>query len=531
MRRFFPIFITLLVLLSPACTRSAVNAPAWTPVAASDLNLPTLPPIQTFMPPTRAPGAPIYTPTPDVPIILPTFTPLASVDLQFVETPTAGQVTHIVQDGEYPGSIAAAYGITVEELLTANNLTENDIIYPGQELTIPGVTADSAPEQPINTGAMASSDFFKIIPDSELVYGPLGTLLNVESYVQQKGGYLAYYTQDIDGVTLNGGQIVKLVAENYSVNPRLLLAVLEYRSQWVTNPNPAPSTYSHPIGYVDDFHEGLYRQMTWTADRLNEGFYRWREGTITNWILTDGTQVVPQPGINAGTAGIQNLFASFDTYAIWVIDTGPNGLFATFSSMFGYPFDMAIEPLIPANLTRPSLTLPFMAGDVWQFTGGPHGGWDTGSAWAALDFAPPDAPIGCNQSAYWVTAVASGVIIRSGGGQVLQDLDGDGLEQTGWVILYMHIDANERIQAGQRINAGDKIGRPSCEGGFSTATHLHLGRKYNGIWISADDPNHPFDMDNWIPERDYDEYSGRLRRDGAIIESWDGVNPINQISK
>jgi murein DD-endopeptidase MepM/ murein hydrolase activator NlpD len=532
MRRTALFFVLLILLLTPACTRAAVNAPVWTPVASVNMAMPTLPPVQTFLPPTRAPGEAILSPTPDVPVILPTFTPLSPLDMTFVETPTPGPLTHIVQEGEYPGSIAAAYGISLDELLNANNLSIYDVIYPGQELLIPGLTNQDAPTQaPVNAGVMASSDFFKVIPDSELVYGPLGTLLDVEAYVQQKSGYLAYYTQDVDGETLNGGQIVRRVAENYSVNPRLLLAVLEYRAQWVSNPNPAPSTYYSPIGYVDDFHQGLYRQLTWTADRLNEGFYRWHEGKVTNWTLADGTQVVPQPGINAGTAGVQNLFASFDDHSTWVIDTGPNGLFATYSAMFGYPFDFAIEPLIPSGLQIPGLTLPFGAGEIWQFTGGPHGGWDTGSAWAALDFAPPGEPLGCTQTSNWTTAIANGLIVRTGGGQVIQDLDGDGLEQTGWVILYMHIDSQDRVQPGQFIKVGDKIGRASCEGGFSTATHLHIARKFNGMWIAADNPSLPFNMDGWTPESDAAEYSGRLKRNGAVIESWDGINPINQIRK
>jgi hypothetical protein len=32
---------------------------------------------------------------------------------------------------------------------------------------------------------------------------------------------------------------------------------------------------------------------------------------------------------------------------------------------------------------------------MWSFTGGPHGGWDSGSAWSALDFAPPGEGAGC----------------------------------------------------------------------------------------------------------------------------------------
>jgi murein DD-endopeptidase MepM/ murein hydrolase activator NlpD len=86
----------------------------------------------------------------------------------------------------------------------------------------------------------------------------------------------------------------------------------------------------------------------------------------------------------------------------------------------------------------------------------------------------------------WVTAVADGYIVRAGDGSVVQDLDNDGYEQTGWTVLYMHIDSNERVEAGAYVYAGDRIGHPSCEGGISNATHLHIARRYNGEWIPAD---------------------------------------------
>jgi LysM repeat protein len=526
-------FLVVAVLILTGCTRSAASLPAASPVPTAAVALPSLPPVQTYFPPTRAPGTPIASPTPNAQMILPTFTPLPPGSITF-NTPTPGPLTYTVQAGDYPGQIASQFGVTLEELLAANNLGEYDIIYPGDVLLIPTPEGQAPEQAPLLTPvqqAAASSDYFKIIPDSELVYSPLGTILNVEAYVEQKGGYLAYYTQDVDGVVLSGAQIVERIATDYSVSPRLLLAVLEYRSQWVTNPNPAPSTADIPIGYVDDYWIGLYRQLAWTADKLNQGFYRWREGKVSTWRLADGTLVTPQPGINPGTAGVQNLFAYIDDQATWQIDTGPNGLYATYAGMFGYPFDWAIEPLLPANLTQPAYILPFAGGESWYFTGGPHGGWGGGAAWAALDFAPPDSPIGCSPTPYWVTAVTDGLVIRSENGVVVQDLDGDGLEQTGWSILYLHVASEGRVTAGTFLRAGEKIGHPSCEGGYTIAAHIHVARKYNGMWIAADEPELNFTMDGYTVRAGEVEYDGWLYRGGAAIEAWDGPLATNQVQR
>lgn len=520
--------LLVLILFLTACTRSAPIDTSFTPAAAPDNQNSALPAdapaVLTYLPPTRLPGAQVSTPTPNVPAILPTFTLPAAAD-----TPTPGPLSYIVQPGDFPASIAAQFGISVDELLSVNQIGYDAVIYPGDLLIIP-----TAPPPAAVAAAMpqlATSDYFKIIPDSELVYGPLTSLLDVPAFISSKGGYLAFYTQEVDGETLSGAQIVVKVAQNYSVNPRLLLAVLEYRAQWVTNPAPAPSTTYNPIVYVDDFHQGLYRQLTWTANRLNEGFYRWREGKITQWTLLDGSQIIPQPGINPGTAALQNLFATLDDSANWNIDTGPGGLYATYATLFGYPFDWSIEPLLPTNLTQPALALPFGAGETWYFTGGPHGGWDSGSGWAALDFAPPGEPAGCSSSDAWVTAIAPGRILRTGNGIVLQELDNDGLEQTGWVILYMHIEARDRLPAGSTVQTGDRIGHPSCEGGLANATHLHLARRYNGIWIAADDPQIPLTLDGWTASGNGVEYDGWLNQSGRSVEAWDGVNQINEISR
>lgn len=50
------------------------------------------------------------------------------------------QVVHIVQAGENLYRIALRYGVTMDELATANNITDYSRIFRGQELIIPGLT-------------------------------------------------------------------------------------------------------------------------------------------------------------------------------------------------------------------------------------------------------------------------------------------------------------------------------------------------------------------------------------------------------
>jgi LysM repeat protein len=463
---------------------------------------PTLAPLTIHFPPTLIPGGLISSPTPDSPRVLP--------------TPRVEPGSHVVQPGDTLGSIALQYGVSLETLMQANDLSDANLLSTGDALYIP---APSPGEQ---------GPDFKIIPDSEMVYSPASAIFDVNTYVQQEGGYLAAYSEDVNGEILSGAQIVMLVAQNYSVNPRLLLALLEHQSGWVTQPSPLNTQY--PLGLLDAYHDSLYLQLTWTADTLNRSYYLWRVNAISTWVLADGSVLPIAPTINAGTAAVQGFFARMDDMFTWQGNTTAFGLFQTYFFMFGNPFDLAIEPIVPPNLQQPPMQLPFESDKVWSYTGGPHGGWDSGSAWAALDFGPPGEEAGCTPSDEWVVAVADGWIVRTGDGVVMQDLSGDGIEQTGWAMFYMHIENRDRVQPKTYVYAGDRIGHPSCEGGLSNGTHVHLARKYNGEWIPADGTT-PFQLDGWISSGNGIEYDGWLTKGEQSVEAWDGRNELNQIGR
>jgi LasA protease len=455
-------------------------------------------------PPTRVAGSPLQTPTPDAAHYEPGAQP--------------GPETYVVQPGDMLSAIAQKYNISMQVLAQANNITDVNALKVGQSLTIPDV-----PSQPTGPD-------YKLIPDSELVYGPLSALTDLDAFIHSKGGYLANYTQDVNGETLTAAQVVLLAAKNSSINPRILLAILEYRSGWLTKTSPDPALDEQPFGFSDAWYHGLYRQLEWAAIQLNSGYYRWRSNQVTSWVLSDGSVVLIAPGINAGTAGVQNFFAQLDDYSSWVKDVSPGGFFDTYFVLFGYPFDQAIEPLVPTNLTQPPLLLPFGPGETWFFTGGPHLAWDAGTPYGAIDFAPPGEAQGCVESDAWVTAVAGGVVTRTGDGEVILDLDGDGNEGSGWVILYMHIETRDRVQPGTVLQSGDPIGHPSCEGGISTGTHVHIARKFNGEWISAMGPV-PFNLSGWVSAGTGEEYVGTLTRGGVVLENLEGNSAINQIQR
>jgi murein DD-endopeptidase MepM/ murein hydrolase activator NlpD len=507
---FLPIIYFVLALLwvgiVSACTRTAtVDVKPWTP--GESMPTATLAwgeAASPYITNPRPAGAPLLSPTPDAPHRLPGMRTEAE--------------EYVVQAGDTLGAIATAYNLSLDELAEANAIADVNILSVGQVLLIP------VPE------AVDTGPGFKIIPDSELVASPVTAYFDVADFVYAQDGYLIRHVEVLDGRELTGVQIVQLIAQDFSVNPRLLLAVLEFQSGWVTDANPKTETLEYPLGWKDANRKGLYKQLAWAANQFNLGFYQWRVNGVPSWVLADGTVVPIDPTINAGTAAVQHFFAQLYDYKIWEKTVGEQGFFVVYQELFGYSFDYALEPIVPADLEQPPMQLPFEPGVEWAFTGGPHGGWGEGSAWAALDFAPHLDELGCTPSDAWVVAAADGLIVRAADGAVVQDLDGDGQEQTGWTLLYMHIESRERVQPGIYLRAGERIGHPSCEGGVSNGTHMHIARRYNGEWIPADQVL-PFVLDGWVSSGAGSYYDGYLTKGDVSIEAWDRWSDENILKR
>ena len=459
---------------------------------------PTPSPTATTVPPATQPAEPVKS----VPIILPT-------QAQPVTLEKDVPIPYYAQSGDSIGVLAVRFGVEVSDITSALPLPEEGFIPEGQLLLIP------------NRLEQVSSAL-KIFPDSEVVNSPSSINFDVDAYVAQAGGYLSTYSQLVFGVgTISGAEIVKRVALEYSIHPRLLLALLEYESGWVFGQPETQNERNYPLGYVLEGRLGLHKQLVYGAGLIATGYYGWREGTIVAVQYPDSTRLRMSGNLNCGTAGLMYYFGQkllFDDWAEAIYSE--QSFIATYESMFGNPWLTAqdFEPLFTPDVKQPELILPFEPGIIWSFTGGPHAAWGAAEVRAAIDFAPPSSEVGCTPNQAWVVASAAGLVVRSENGVVVLDLDGDGTEQTGWNLVYLHIASNDRIRLGSWLNAGDRIGHPSCEGGISSGTHLHFARKYNGEWVPAEGPL-SFDLDGWKAKAGNDIYQGWLIRGDQIVRA------------
>ena len=414
-------------------------------------------------------------------------------------------VDYTAQTGDTLPALAVRFNTTIEEIREANPIIPDSAttMPPGMPMKIP-----------IYYQPFWGSPY-QILPDSLFVNGPAQVVFDTRKFVAEQPGWLKGVIEYAADKNRSAAEMIDLVARNYSVSPRLLLALLEYQTGALSKETPTEAERTYPLGYPARERKGLYRQLIWTANYLNNGYYAYRNSSLTAFEHEDGRIERIDPWQNAATVSLMNYFNSLLPTDAYQQTISPDGFTRTYAALFGDPWT-ADRPHIPGSLEQPAFTLPFKPGEVWAFTGGPHTAWGVGEPLAALDFAPPAVAGGCLETALWATAVADGVVARVDVGEVVLDLDGDSDERTGWVVFYLHLATEGRAPLGATLKAGDPVGHPSCEGGSSTGTHVHIARKYNGEWMLAEGTL-AFNLEGWVASNGGLPYLGTLNRQSRVV--------------
>jgi LysM repeat protein len=426
-------------------------------------------------------------------------------------------VDYTAQSGDSLFSLAARFNTTVDEILQANSQIPRDAttMPPGMPMKIP-----------IYYVALWASPF-EILPDHAFVNSPTSIGFNTAAFVESQPGWLRSYRVYASGEWRSGAEMVDYISINYSINPRLLLAILEYQGGALTQPDMPVK--KNVLGIKRAFWETPYLQLVLAANILNNGYYGWRTGGLLEFEDVKGILIRPDPWQNAASAALHYYYSRIYSGDKYTIATGPQGLIQTYVNFFGNPWEDSFV-LIPGSLQQPDFLLPFPAGQTWSYTGGPHTGWGTGEPFAAIDFAPPSEKSGCVAPGKdnFVTAMAAGLVVRSNIDGVAIDLDKDGDERTGWVTYYLHLAIDQRIPLGSDVQVGQFLGYPSCAGGHATGTHVHIARKYNGEWVVADSAV-PFKMEGWVTHNGSKVYLGTLTRGNSVVTACDCSNAYSSI--
>lgn len=104
--------------------------------------------------------------------------------------PAAAATVHTVVSGDTLGAISASYGVALNDVLGANGLSMTTIIYPGDQIQIPGAgytapapvaKAAAAPTAPANTGVQLAST---AAPVAQAPSGSVGAAILASAYSQ-----------------------------------------------------------------------------------------------------------------------------------------------------------------------------------------------------------------------------------------------------------------------------------------------------------------------------------------------------------
>ena len=322
----------------------------------------------------------------------------------------------------------------------------------------------------------------------ELVYAADFDSQTIQQYVAAAGGDLAKTSLYVGGRRYAFGEALIGQTLYYSVSPKIILALIEYQADLVTQPNQPTERYTWAVGYSGDSgkYAGFGAQLRWAAREI---FYARRDlPTRPGLHFADGDAEAP-----AYLSSAQYVLARLLAPTIRAdrLDVALWQFNETYERLFG-----ALSVQIPGGST-PSVILHYPLKESFPVTsffdhGGPflmrnmpagivtywghnetdmafayngHDGWDYAAA-------PPDPAL----------AAAAGTVIFAG-------IADDNCETRAVIIdhghdlrtLYWHL-SQINVDVGQTIAQGEQIGVVG-ETGCAKGPHLHFGVQYRGVDI------------------------------------------------
>ncbi|MBK7217602.1 MAG: hypothetical protein IPH95_11230 [Candidatus Promineofilum sp.] len=307
---------------------------------------------------------------------------------------------------------------------------------------------------PRATGGQEATPVAPRMSDEAFVFHPSLAGFNVADALHAANSGLLGYEETIDGQIVGAAETVEAIAREYSLSPKLLLALLEWRGGLVSATATDRATIDQAFGYTTP---GLAAQLDTAARALFDAFYAYR---------ADPSRAPEIP--NAATAALAALPATGRAATA----TDAADFAAVFARLFGDPLRGQLI-LAPPTGPMPGARLPWPAGETWNYNSGPHnyyGGtegcsWRAPSGcpepWSSIDVAPM-IPTGClydkrdpgtpdndndegeKYSDKWAVAVRGGQVSHGAvsDGNVIID-HGD-----GWSTYYTHLAPTDKVAPG-----------------------------------------------------------------------------------
>lgn len=422
---------------------------------------------------------------------------------------------HVVQEGETLFFIANQYGVTVDELLALNNLTDGDVLFVGQSLVVPGGEGEAVAAlytvQPGDNFAGIAAQFnttADALIESNRWPNPYAPLPVGQSLVvvSRTGSALP---QPVTGTPhiVRRGETLLMVAARYGLPPIELATAnqLPYPSpifagQRLRVPSDQPYRFL-PGEWVDIQIRPFSLQQ---GDTLSIYVENLLDGQPTGSFAGQTLRFFPFEEGYAALVGL-DAFTAPDTYLLTLEGSGsrPWRPFtqpltvetANYGTQFinlGEEFEALLQPevrqteddflstiytnfsetrywdgVFTTPVTTTVITAPY--GDGRSYNGGPvdifHTGVDFGGGIGTPILAPADG----------VIVFAANLELR--GNTIIID-HGVGVMSAYFHLSELFVELNDPVVAGQPIGAGGSTG-------LSTGPHLHWDLRINDVPVDG----------------------------------------------
>ncbi|MBU6333136.1 MAG: peptidoglycan DD-metalloendopeptidase family protein [Chloroflexi bacterium] len=366
--------------------------------------------------------------------------------------------------------------------------------------TPPVVTPRPTPmatARPVPTATVPASA--RRFDDQRLNYAPGVSPGALQAWLDRQPGTLGQLTLSVGGRRHTFAEVLIGQTSYYSVNPHLVLALLELQGALLSDPAPTADQFTWAAGYRGEAgnRAGLQAQVRWAVRQILHA--RRDYPAYAPLTYADGSEAPPPAGLTLAEYALARLLAPtttpdalggrmarlVDVYASWFGDprSAPDDWPAPAAPFLVRPTDRVYPVTSFFDHNGPFLTRNRSEGihTYWgrtetniAFAYNGHDGWDYA--------ASPPAP---------ALAAAAGEVYFAGNaddgcatGAVIVD------HENGYRTLYWHLERID-VAIGDRVAAGDPVGIIGNTG-CSLGPHLHFGVQYLGRnvdpygWCGAD---------------------------------------------
>jgi LasA protease len=360
-----------------------------------------------------------------------------------------------------------------------------------------------------------------LLSDGQFVWGPNVGNFNLEAFLNGHDSPLASYSKSIESW-----------ARYYSINPRVVLALLESNYDLISNFDPSanPDTVHQLIEKTSAdlslaFLQHMYEMGTRQKGRVpffaqGGQSFEFEDGTLAELTWSPSSASYALAAVES-KGKLQN--PELSTQAI--------GGIGDFEAAFGYFFPET-DPLDTSNNLEPDtpppddyFQLPFPLGATWTFSG-VHS-WSGSAAYpdrSSLDFSTPWSNYPDSPYKNTVAAAPGDKLILEPNPAITDvpcwvKIDHGG----GWSTHYYHLvnlGSSGAVGPTSQNQLIGGIGTETCNGGWASGPHVHFSLFYNGA---------PYDLEGlkfsgWTiheePLGDNLYFAGSIERDGVTLTPW-----------